>query len=232
MISKYLLVTLALGSLSFSGILGLEERGVLLSKKSKDNTIKTYLLKRQVPEVCRQVFIDSETLWEGDYAVKEVPDICKSTFVTTQGHLLPMELFPDVETVGELEVLDFIKEMQDNKDFLLVDSRSDRWHNYRSLPTATNVPFTHVGEEKKEHIDFAKALKQFAVTKQKNGEYDFSKAKTLVLFCNGAWCNQSARMVFSLLELDYPAEKIKWYRGGMQSWLNAGLASTREVKFK
>jgi len=60
------------------------------------------------------------------------------------------------------------------------------------------------------------------------GEYDFEHAKTLVLFCNGPWCSQSPSMIFALLEVGYPPEKIKWYRGGMQDWLSAGMTSTRD----
>jgi hypothetical protein len=34
-------------------------------------------------------------------------------------------------------------------------------------------------------------------------------------------------MIRVLLELGYPAEKIKWYRGGMQSWLGLSMTSTK-----
>ena len=34
-------------------------------------------------------------------------------------------------------------------------------------------------------------------------------------------------MIKQLLKIGYPAEKIKWYRGGMQSWLGLGMTSTR-----
>ncbi|NOR56121.1 MAG: rhodanese-like domain-containing protein [Sulfurovum sp.] len=227
MFSKYLLLSLTVSSYAFCGILGLEERGVEVEIASAKN--HCVIIKRQVPKVCKNVFINNETLWEENYAEKEVPDICKATFVKTQGHLLPMELFPDVETLGELEVLDFIKEMQKNKDFLLVDSRRERWFKYRTIPTAINVPFIHFDEKTREAKHFTEVLKEFGVTENKPGEYNFSKAKTLVLFCNGAWCNQSARMAFSLLEIDYPPEKIKWYRGGIQNWLSTGMTSTKDI---
>jgi rhodanese-related sulfurtransferase len=35
-------------------------------------------------------------------------------------------------------------------------------------------------------------------------------------------------MVKALLVIGYPPKKMKWYRGGMQSWLGAGLTSTRK----
>jgi len=58
-----------------------------------------------------------------------------------------------------------------------------------------------------------------------SGKLDFSKAKTLVLFCNGSWCGQTPKSVLSLLELSYPANKIKYYRDGIQGWLNLGLTT-------
>ena len=53
--------------------------------------------------------------------------------------------------------------------------------------------------------------------------WDFSNAKTLVLFCNGMWCGQSPNNIKSLLKIGYPAHKLKWYRGGMQDWSILGL---------
>ncbi|MGD8572392.1 MAG: rhodanese-like domain-containing protein, partial [Gammaproteobacteria bacterium] len=39
----------------------------------------------------------------------------------------------------------------------------------------------------------------------------------------GMWCGQSPRAIKGLLKLGYPAEKISYYRGGMQSWQMLGL---------
>ncbi|MDH5355719.1 MAG: rhodanese-like domain-containing protein, partial [Gammaproteobacteria bacterium] len=57
--------------------------------------------------------------------------------------------------------------------------------------------------------------------------FDFSKAKTLVLFCNGMWCGQSPASMKSLLKYGYPAEKIKWYRDGMQAWEILGFNTVK-----
>jgi rhodanese-related sulfurtransferase len=55
--------------------------------------------------------------------------------------------------------------------------------------------------------------------------FNYSQAKTLVLFCNGMWCGQSPASMASLLRFGYPAEKIKWFRGGMQTWQILGLTT-------
>jgi len=55
--------------------------------------------------------------------------------------------------------------------------------------------------------------------------WDFSNAKTLVMYCNGMWCGQSPRNIMTLTKFGYPAHKIKWYRGGMQNWEALGLTT-------
>ncbi|MGB5337485.1 MAG: rhodanese-like domain-containing protein, partial [Gammaproteobacteria bacterium] len=57
--------------------------------------------------------------------------------------------------------------------------------------------------------------------------WDYSNAKTLVVFCNGMWCGQSPNNIRNLLKFGYPAHKIKWYRGGMQAWEMLGLTTVK-----
>ena len=56
-----------------------------------------------------------------------------------------------------------------------------------------------------------------------NSKYDYSRAKDILLWCNGIWCGQSPRAIKGLLALGYPANKIYYYRGGMQAWQSLGL---------
>ena len=58
---------------------------------------------------------------------------------------------------------------------------------------------------------------------QKTEKWDFSNARQVVFWCNGPWCGQSPRAIKGLLELGFPAEKIAYYRGGMQMWKVLGL---------
>jgi len=54
----------------------------------------------------------------------------------------------------------------------------------------------------------------------------------VLIYCNGAWCAQSEQLIkkakFSLIKLGYPKNKIKYYRGGMQSWVTLGLSTVSE----
>ncbi|HEC45765.1 MAG TPA: rhodanese-like domain-containing protein, partial [Epsilonproteobacteria bacterium] len=185
-------------------------------------------VKRNIPDECKNIPITNKMLWTENFAHESVPEACKSTYVHTKGKLLSMHLDEDLETYGELEVLYFLKEMQHNDQMLLIDSRTEKWFNYRTIPGAINMPFKYFEKRDEYNFHFEYALKHLGAFIQKDGEYDFSSVKTLVLFCNGPWCNQSPRMIFALLKIGYPAEKLKWYRGGMQDWLGAGMTSTRE----
>ncbi|QOR60978.1 rhodanese-like domain-containing protein [Sulfurovum sp. ST-21] len=217
------LFLLLLPALLSAGSNSLEHQGIKVTANGK-----TYSVKRIIPKECKSVPINNEMLWTGNYANPKVPEACKSTYVHTKGKLLPMHLDEELETYGELEVLATIKEMQTDKNLLLIDSRKESWFEYRTIPGAVNVPFHYFKERESYEFHFESALKSLGVTITKDEEYDFSHAKTLVLFCNGPWCSQSPSMIFALLEIGYPAEKIKWYRGGMQDWLGAGMTSTRD----
>jgi rhodanese-related sulfurtransferase len=155
-----------------------------------------------------------------------VADYCKKTFITAAGKLSPMKMHKDIETFGELEVLEFLEEMQDDKQMLFVDSRKTQWFESLTIPSAINIPFIYFTERDKWTKEKKEALKRFGVKGEK-APYDFSKSKTILFFCNGVWCRQSPQMIEALLELGYPPQKMKWYRGGMQSWMSVGMTSTR-----
>jgi len=228
MFKKYITITLILSSFSFAGSVGIEHSGVMITDTTANNKEqKNYVVKRNIPDECKKVSINNKMLWTGNFAHESVPEACKSTYVHTKGKLLSMHLDKDLETYGELEVLYFLREMQHNKQMLLVDSRTEKWFNYRTIPGAINMPFNYFEKKDDYEFHFAYALKHLGIFIEKDGEYDFSNAKTLVLFCNGPWCDQSPRMIFALMKMGYPAEKLKWYRGGMQDWLGAGMTSTR-----
>ena len=130
----------------------------------------------------------------------------------------PFEVEEGVETYGELELLRFIR---DGKG-VFIDARLPNWYKRGIIPTAINIPFKLFLDDtpKREAI-----LKQLGVRKKSDGEYDFTHAKTLLLYCNGAWCGQSPTAIRALLEIGYPAKKLKYYRGGMQAWQLLGLTT-------
>ncbi len=207
-----------------------EYTGVEVVHTAQDHKQKKFLVKRHIPKICKKVLITDKMFWSGNYAHASVPDECKSTYIHTKGKLMAITLDHDVETYAELEVLVFIKHMRNDPDMLLVDGRTEQWYEDFTIPGAVNVPFIYIKHPKEYEFEFEDTLKLFGVKIEKDNHYDFEDAKTLLIFCNGPWCTQSADMIYALMDIGYPAEKLKWYRGGMQSWLIAGMTTTRDAK--
>lgn len=155
--------------------------------------------------------------------VQEADTYLTNTFALTSRpsppfFIEPFEVTNEVETYGELEVLDFIS----NKKGLFIDARLANWYAKSAIPSAVNIPFKLFLSETPER---EKVLKDLGGETSKSGEWNFSNAKTLLLYCNGAWCGQSPTAINALIELGYPESKMKYYRGGMQSWQLLGLTT-------
>ncbi len=139
----------------------------------------------------------------------------------------PAVLAPGVETIAEREVIDYVAKMSGgDSSILVIDSRTPDWVKKGTIPGAKNLPWTKLNPAKgADPISIMEIMeKEFGVT-ENEGLLNFSKAKTLVLFCNGMWCGQSPNNIKNLLAFGYPADKIKWYRGGMQDWEILGLST-------
>lgn len=136
----------------------------------------------------------------------------------------PMQIAPGVETIGELELLDLLEKRNFGElDALLIDSRTPDWAAKGMIPGAINVPWTTLSLAKSDQFTIADVLETQFGAISLDGLWDFSNAKTLILYCNGPWCGQSPTNIRTLLTLGYPAHKIKWYRGGMQAWEGLGF---------
>jgi rhodanese-related sulfurtransferase len=141
----------------------------------------------------------------------------------------PFHLAPGVETIGELELIDYVKRMANgDKSVLLIDSRTPDWAAKGTIPGASNLPWTKLNTAKgADPISIGEILVGEFGARELEGLWDFSQAKTLVLFCNGMWCGQSPNNIKNLLRFGYPAHKLKWYRGGMQDWEILGLSTMK-----
>jgi len=141
----------------------------------------------------------------------------------------PIKLAPGVETIGEVEIINYIKKMSNgDKSILVVDSRTPDWVGKGTIPGAVNIPWTSLHPAKgASPLEIADIMTERFGAKEMEGLWDYSKAKTLVMFCNGMWCGQSPNNIRTLLKFGYPAHKIKWYRGGMQNWENLGLTTVK-----
>lgn len=137
----------------------------------------------------------------------------------------PIAVAPGVETIGELEILNYLKRIADGDgSVIVIDSRTREWLKEGTIPGSINIPWTAIspgaGADPFEIADLLET--KFGAIAQE-GLWNFSQAKTLVLFCNGMWCGQSPKTIKTLLKFGYPPNRIKWYRGGMQAWETLGL---------
>lgn len=120
----------------------------------------------------------------------------------------PMQVAPGVRTVGEIELLEFAE-----RGGKLIDGRTLEWHLNGTIPGAINMPYT----------EMASRLDEIGCEKNTDGSWNCANAEEVLLFCNGPWCGQSPMAIKAMLREGYPAEKIMYYRGGMQLWHILGL---------
>ena len=141
----------------------------------------------------------------GDWArtSRPCPDFCIQPITPTEG----------VATIGELELI----EMLQNPDNVVVDSRTSDWFQGGTIPGAINIPYTYILDE----------LSTLGCEPDFEG-WDCENAKRVALFCNGIWCGQSPTAIRSMVKAGYPADRIFYYRGGMQIWRLLGLTVTGE----
>lgn len=129
---------------------------------------------------------------------RKCPPFCIQPMVPSEG----------VEPVGELEVIGYVAA----KSAILIDARTPDWHVKGTIPGSVNIPFTEV----------AMRLDELGCKKDA-GTWDCAAAQNVCLYCNGPWCGQSPTAIKAMIRAGFPAEKIKYYRGGIQSWKILGL---------
>ncbi|WP_371054971.1 rhodanese-like domain-containing protein [Rhodosalinus sp. K401] len=143
---------------------------------------------------------DPQNKLEGDWArtSRPCPEFC----------IQPNQPAPGVTTIGELELLDLLQD----PEVIVVDSRTPDWYAGGTIPGAVNIPYTEAVDRLGElgcEIDF--------------DGWNCEEAQPVALFCNGLWCGQSPAAIRRMIEAGFPAERIHYYRGGMQTWRLLGL---------
>lgn len=155
------------------------------------------------------------------------PDFAQTSRPCPPFCIQPAVVAPGVETIAELEVLDYLSRISaGDSSIVVIDSRTPDWVKKGTIPGAKNLPWTQLNPVKgADPITIIEILENEFGVKESESLLDFSTAKTLVMFCNGMWCGQSPNNIKTLLKFGYPAHKIKWYRGGMQDWEMLGLTT-------
>lgn len=123
----------------------------------------------------------------------------------------PVSPAEGVSTIGELELLEMLSDPQ----VTVIDSRTPDWFVSGSIPGAVNIPYDVMVDR----------LGDLGCEADFDG-WDCAEADRIALFCNGLWCGQSPSAIRAIIAAGYPADRISYYRGGMQSWRMLGLSVT------
>jgi rhodanese-related sulfurtransferase len=204
-------------------------------KITKDKTYSTVQENGNLVKISR--IQDTSHVIDGSFAKtsRPCPPFC----------INPLSIDPGVKTVAELEVIKFMETSLYRGDGVLIDARTPSWHKKGTIPGSVNIPFTKF-EKDADDFELAEIFESLGAVErddvnpvlrivegfglfdgdQKTEKWDFSDAKELLLWCNGPWCGQSPRAIRGLLQAGYPAEKLYYYRGGMQMWQSLGLTTT------
>ncbi len=181
-----------------------------------------------------------------DNANTVIPAFAKTSRPCPPFCIQPMNLGKGIQTIGEVEVINYADKMsKGDSSIKLVDSRTPDWVAKGTIPGAVNVSWVELTPKKgattegiikvmtgqfgvklaegKDDVDVDEAIANGDTSKV----FDYSGAKTLVMFCNGMWCGQSPASIAALRKFGYPADKIKYYRGGMQDWEILGLSTAK-----
>ena len=210
------------------------QAGEPVVKITKDKSYTTVKVDGELVKVSR--IQDTDHMIDGSYAKtsRPCPPFC----------INPLKIDERVHTVAELEVIEFMESSLYRGTGVIVDARTPSWHRKGTIPGSINIPFT-VFEKDPSDIELAEVLEQLGAVErddvnpvvraiervgfldgdQKTEQWDFSQAKEVLLWCNGPWCGQSPRAIRGLLKAGYPADKLYYYRGGMQMWQSLGLTT-------
>jgi len=143
----------------------------------------------------------------------------------------PVKIAEGVETIAEMELIKYLqKKSQGDESILVIDSREEKWLSKGMIPGAINIPWTDLYHKKTTQGKVIEILTLSFDAVKIRSLWNFENAKTLIFYCNGPWCGQSPTNIRALLNLGYPADKIKWYRGGIQSWKSFGLTTMNNSK--
>jgi hypothetical protein len=142
----------------------------------------------------------------------------------------PTKVADGVRNIEEVELLSFMENEVSKGTGVVIDARLKSWFELETIPSAINIPFPVIQNASK-----SKAKKIFELLGMKvkdNGDWDFSNARVLAVFCNGVWCAQTKHFIDGMIDHGYPREKMLYYRSGFQGWKLLGLTTIvhKEIK--
>ena len=136
-----------------------------------------------------------------------------------------LAIHESVETVEEEELLGFLVDYVSIGTGVLIDARPEQAFQAGTIPGAINLPH-NLFAVTQENVFHDSVIELLGGAKTGTGEWVFSDAQDLLLFCDGMTGIHAADAIRNLLAVNYPPEKLHFYRGGMISWTASGLTTT------
>ena len=143
-------------------------------------------------------------------------------------YIQPIRIDNDIQTIGERELIDFMREKVNKKRGLIIDAREVEDYKKETIPSSVNIPLKVI----KNDVAKKKLFDVFGIKRRADGKIDASNALELVVYCHGLWCSLAPKFIDELTKNGYPKEKIKFYRGGFQMWKILGFVTIKEDDVK
>ena len=138
-------------------------------------------------------------------------------------HIQPIRLMEGLATIGEVEVVKFMKEKVNKKEGLIIDARTRDAYAKESIPSAVNIP----ADIRNNDQAMDKIFKSLGMEKRTDGSWNSRRAMELVIYGDGLWCEKSSEMIKNFVSRGYPTGKLFYYRGGFQMWKIPGFTTVR-----
>ena len=192
-----------------SSVLKQEKNSSFVSSLQKDSKLKSINITEKL------VSVDAEHL-EHNIIIERVSS---STALSCPPFCIEPIKIKGIETVGALELLFFIQEVEKKRDGLLIDVRPNSKYKEETIPSAINLPYEIL---RKASPYQKEVLKSLGAKKVKKGWF-FKNPQKLLIFGESSFSPEASKAVKELLNLGYPTNKLLYYRGGILSWKALGL---------
>jgi rhodanese-related sulfurtransferase len=148
--------------------------------------------------------------------------LIQSSATCVASYLSPMSTAPNVPTLGELDVIEFLSTQVESGDGLLIDARLPEDSALGYIPTSVNIPTATLTPSNPYRDEILLALS----AQHYQSVFSFTDAISLMVYDSGPATQDAAALIVDLLVASYPPEKIDYYRGGVQVWTTLGLSTT------
>jgi rhodanese-related sulfurtransferase len=185
----------------------------------------------------------------------QLPSNLKNTLLNKVENCPPFCLQPfklddlPVATLSEVGVINFMTDYLRNNTGALIDVRSASSYARRTIPGSMNyfvqtiqkglgdsefdAMFAALGVKPRNEVSWlTRQLESLGVkdSSEVSDTLDFTNAKELVIWGRAQTDINVRYAIRALLDAGYPAHKIRWYHGGLASWVFWGFTTYSEPK--